>query len=377
MKISYVTTYNAKDIHQWSGLGYYLAQSLENQGTEIDYIGNLNFKNELFFKAKQFWYQRFGKRYQRYRESFVIKDYAKQVLKKLPASADIVFAPGSLPVTYLDTKKPIVVYNDATFAGMINYYDAFSNLCAETIKKGNELEQQALDNCTLAIYSSDWAAESAIKNYNVSPSKIKVVPMGANIACNRSIADIKEILKNKSKDVCHLLFLGVDWVRKGGDLVLETARLLNERGIKTELHIAGIADLPVKNLPSFVKSYGFISKSTPEGQKKLSALIAQSHFLVVPSQAEAYGLVFCEANSFGLPAIATKTGGIPTIIKDDVNGFTFDLNAKAPEYADYIQSKLTNYQTYEALALSSFNEYQQRLNWEVAGKQIVELLKEL
>jgi hypothetical protein len=70
-------------------------------------------------------------------------------------------------------------------------------------------------------------------------------------------------------------------------------------------------------------------------------------------------------------------GGIPTIIKDDVNGKVFSKEANIANYCTYISNLFSNYSEYKHLALSSFNEYQCRLNWSVAGKTVKNLLTEL
>jgi len=377
MKISYITTYNALDVHNWSGLGYNLAKTLTDQNAELEYIGNLTMKNDKLLKLKRLLYRKLGQRYLIDRSFSVAKGYADQVAKRISSSSDCIFSPGSVPIAYLDTRKPKVFYTDATFAGMVGFYDTFSNLSAETIRQANKLEQAALSSCSLAIYSSDWAARTAIDNYKVDPEKVKVVPFGANIECNRSTDDIKKIIRQRSKTTCKLLFLGVDWERKGGALAVDIMQALNKAGLSTELHIAGLNSLPFATMPDRVINHGFISKSSPEGVAKIEKLIAESHFLILPTKAEAYGLVFCEANSFGVPAIATNVGGIPTIIKNDVNGRLFPLSATAIEYADYIKDLYSHYQRYEDMALSSFNEFQNRLNWKVAGKSIINLLKGL
>jgi hypothetical protein len=55
MKIAYVTPYDAKDIRKWSGVGYYIARSLENQSLLLEYIGSLKEKYSLPLKAKQYY----------------------------------------------------------------------------------------------------------------------------------------------------------------------------------------------------------------------------------------------------------------------------------------------------------------------------------
>jgi len=377
--MAYVTTYDALNVRSWSGLGYYIAQSLEQQAISIDYVGQLKEKASLWIAAKKQLYGRIVKqRYRTDREPIILKSYAHQVAKKLATlNAEIVFSPGSIPIAYLDCHQPIVFWTDATFAGMIDFYPTFNNLCKETIRNGNRMERAALNRSALAIYSSEWAAGTAIKHYQINPSKVRVVPFGANVECNRTLQDIKSIVDSRSSDKCKLLFLGVDWYRKGGDIALEVAQELNRSGLTTELTIAGCQPSTREPLPGFVRSMGFINKSTSEGQLLIAKLLAETHFLILPSRAEAFGIVFCEAGSFGVPSLSTDSGGIPTIIKNDVNGKIFSKGVAIGEYCKYISGLFCNYRRYKDLALSSFNEYQSRLNWAVAGQTVRALLKEV
>ena len=141
------------------------------------------------------------------------------------------------------------------------------------------------------------------------------------------------------------------------------------------LHIAGIKSIPVDPLPDYVMNHGFISKASQEGRNKLNKLLFDSHFLILPSKADCSPVVFSEANTLGLPCISTDVGGIPTIIKNGINGHTFSLSESPSAYADFIQGHFSNYNRYEQLALSSFEEYEKRLNWGTAGKTIMDLLK--
>lgn len=211
----------------------------------------------------------------------------------------------------------------------------------------------------------------------MNPEKVKVVPFGANIEHNFSYDSIKEMVQKRSTKECNLLFLGVNWHRKGGPLALKVTQKLNEIGIKTNLHVIGIRKIPITPLPDFLIDHGFISKSTVEGREKMIRIMSKCHFLFLPTKAEHYGLVFCEANSLGIPSISTNVGGIPTIIKNDINGRMFDLSATENEYTNYISSVFSNPTKYRELALSSFQEFKGRLNWEVAGNSIYKLLQQL
>ena len=384
MKIAYVTTYDARRLtgaNEWSGTGYYIAQSLEKQAFSLEYIGPLNdpFILRSARKIKGRLYDLICTRnYQKDADPLTLKNYARQIANKLNhTQSDIVFSATVNPVAYLECKQPIVFWADGTFANVQNFYPLYSNLSEEVIRDWHRMEKLALEKCKLAIYSSDWAARSAIYDYGADPSKVKVVPFGSNTESPFTCESIKDVIDSRPTDCCKLLFLGVDWVRKGGDVAYQVAKQLNQAGLKTELTIVGCEPLLEESPPKFVKTLGFISKSTEEGKAKIQKLLIESHFLILPTVADCTPIVFCEANSLGVPCLSTTVGGIPTMIHNHINGQLFDKNVNVSEYCNYISSLFGNYSSYTSLALSAFHEYESRLNWNVAGRKAKELLMTL
>lgn len=376
MNIAYVTTYDASDPQNWSGLGYYIARSISSASSPVEFIGPLRQPHELLFKAKKLSYRHvFGKEYHRERQPTVLRSYARQVRKHLETSAaEVVFSPGSLPLAYLRTDRPLAFWTDACFAGMLDFYPQFTNLAHETIRDGNMAEQRALDTADLVIYASQWAAETALTHYSVDPQKIKVVPFGANIDVDFSEDDARRLIETRPRDKCRLLFLGVEWQRKGGDLALAVAGELNRAGLATELTIVGCDPVIDGPLPQFARSLGLVAKSTDCGASTLYRLFSKSHFLIVPSRAECYGVVYCEANAFAVPCIARSVGGVQTIIRDGVNGCAFDEQASVDAYTNYVLDLFENYDAYVELAQSAYREYRARLNWSVAGGAVLDAL---
>ncbi|GAH62834.1 unnamed protein product [marine sediment metagenome] len=55
----------------------------------------------------------------------------------------------------------------------------------------------------------------------------------------------------------------------------------------------------------------------------LVAAYAEADIFIAPSLYETYGMVICEAMSFGIPVVASNTGGIPEQVRDGVEGFLF------------------------------------------------------
>ena len=377
MRIAYVTTYDSLNIRSWSGISYYMARSLKNESISLEFIGPLKKRRSVPVFAKMLFYNGLiRKRYLRDREPFILRSYAEEAgLRLSKIRADIVFSPGTIPIAYLDCAKPIVFWTDSSFAGMIDFYPGFSNLCEESVINGNAMERSALNRCALAIYSSDWAARTAINNYKVSPDKVKVIPFGANLECSRTLDDIKYMVNSRPTKICKLLFLGVAWFRKGGDTAFRVAKELNDSGLRTELTIAGCR--PAGPFPGYVNVLGRIDKSTKEGRNRIDRLLSESHFLILPSRADCFPIVFPEANSFGVPCISTNVGGISTAIKNDLNGRLFSKDAGISEYCEYIHGAFHDRDRYRDLAFSSFHEYEHRLNWKKSTGILKQYLHDL
>ncbi|MGB3510841.1 MAG: glycosyltransferase [Microcoleaceae cyanobacterium] len=321
----------------------------------------------------------FQQDYYSWAEPFVLKNYANQISQKLSnIDVDVILTPENVvPIAYLKAKQPIVLYTDATIASLINFYPYLNNLCQETLKQIYDMEKKALDNCELAIYTSEWAAQTAIDIYKINSAKVKVIPWGPNLDCDRTKDDINQIVESRLPSPCKLLFMGFEWSIKGGDIATEVAKELNAKGLNTELIVVGANPPNSESLPDFVKAIGKIDKFNQAGKEKFNQILSDSHFLILPTKAETFGHVFCEANSFGVPCLTSDIGGIPTVIKDGLNGKKFSLTAEISEYCQYITSVMNNYQEYKKLALSSFGEYESRLNWVTAAQTLQTILKRI
>ena len=381
MKLAYVTTYDSTRLtgsDEWSGTGYYIAQSLESQAIDLDYVCPLEDSTvcKAIRKLKRHYYELlYRKNYQKNSDPQLLKNYARQVEQKLADQKDrIIFSATIDPIAYLESDRPIVFWADATFAGIVDFYPQYSNLHPKVVRDWHQMERLALQKSQLAIYSSDWAAKTAIDFYQADPDKVKVVSFGANMDNELDFSQIKEAIEARPSDVCKLLFIGVEWHRKGGDVAYAVAQQLNQSGLNTELTVVGCQPEIDEPIPQFVKSLGFISKSTSAGKRKLTQLICESHFLILPSAADCTPLVFPEANSLGVPCLSTNVGGIPSVIHDGENGKLFALDCNIDEYCGYIKDSFANYSQYKELAYASFMAYESRLNWRVAGQKVKSLL---
>jgi glycosyltransferase involved in cell wall biosynthesis len=117
-----------------------------------------------------------------------------------------------------------------------------------------------------------------------------------------------------------------------------------------------------------------LDKNCPQQRQRLNQLLQQSHFLLLPSRAECYGISLCEASAFGLPVITTAVGGISTVVRNGRNGYKLPLSADSADYADILIQILANSDHYQRLTRSSRAEYDQRLNWNCWSQELYALL---
>jgi len=383
MKVIFVTTYDARDIRNWSGIPYYIAKGFVERGIEVEFISELNSLSDKYwkFRLKELFYNQILNKKRGTYISFYERENLKYIAKQVKGKIDkidhgIIFSPGTIPIAYLNTDKPIVFWTDATFAVMENYYQDFEGLSKRTVKNCHAYERNAIKRSSVAIYSSEWAATSCIKDYGANSSRVKIIPFGSNIQSNRTIKDIIENNNKKSRNTCKLLLIGQDWKRKGVDKAIRVAEQLN-KSIKTELTIVGCTPPTHEILPDFIKITGFVSKSNIDGVRFIEDLYKENHFFILPTIAEAMGVVFCEANSFGLPVITTNTGGISTVIRNDINGKMFEIDFDIVECAKYIEDIFGDFERYNNYSIKSFKEYLERLNWQVSIDKCISYMKKL
>jgi glycosyltransferase involved in cell wall biosynthesis len=374
INIAYVTPYDHASVVGWSGLVYFIAKALEQNANLVHARPMSRVVNQVSSLKARILNRLLKNAYLRDRDPLVLRLYGMQTSRWLrDTNVDIVFCPGTTPLRYIETERPIAYWADASFGGLVGMYPEYSKLPRWQIEKWHALEKSVISRAAVAIYASEWAASTAIEFYGADSAKVHVVPFGANLEEAPTYEQVLDILNARPATPCRLLFLGADWHRKGGNIAVEIARKLNATGIDTELVTVGaIVPESVRRL-QFVKAYPFLDKRDPARVRQLQQLIAQAHFLVLPTKAEAFGVVFAEANAFGVPCVASRVGGVKTAIRNDYNGRTFDV-ADVQGYCEFISATFTNPRRYQQLALSSYNEYTARLNWKVAGRRAACLL---
>lgn len=367
LKIAFVSPGDPNDKRSWSGTAFSLMQALGKHVGETEWLRldppsmmkHRKLLSKLSFRVS-------GRRGYPDRTLKVSQSYAEQLSKKLTeGNYDLIFASAaSVEMACVKTSIPIIYVSDATFSLVKNIYPIFSNLSDDTQKAEEFFEQSMINNSSLLVYPSYWAAKSATQDYGADSSKLRVLPFGANLS---SVPDIKDVIHKKTGDQVNLLFLGKEWERKGGPIAVETLKELLGRGVNAKLTICGV--IPPENCDHpQIEVIPYLDKNSQTGRDRLNGILSESHFLIVPSRAECYGMVFCEANAYGIPVLAAEVGGIPSIVINGENGYLLPLEARGHEYANVIAGIVNDENKYSSLVQNSKTRYDKILNWDNWGK---------
>ena len=155
---------------------------------------------------------------------------------------------------------------------------------------------------------SEWVKGSLIKDYGLHPSKITTIHPGVDL----SLWQMPE--HRADRELIHILFVGGDFKRKGGHLLLDAFRQLKSEGLPVALHL--VTKDTISPEPN-VTVYNDMQPNCAE----LRALYQQCDIFCLPTFGDMLALVLAEAGAVGLPTISTRIAGIPEIIQDQETGF--------------------------------------------------------
>ena len=132
--------------------------------------------------------------------------------------------------------------------------------------------------------------------------------------------------------IVKLLYVGRLDPVKGLRYLIEALRIYSESGQRFELTMAG-PDLRGSEIADLVEEHGFRDQMSFPGYvplgEKLWQIYRSADVFVLPSLSEGQPKVLIEAMANGLVVIATRVGGIPSIVEDEVNGLL--VQPRSPE----------------------------------------------
>jgi glycosyltransferase involved in cell wall biosynthesis len=368
MHVAVVDNADPTDVSRWSGIPHHMIGGLVEAGARVTPISVAwrSVERPLHLAARV----RNSVSRDRYlpdRERILLQRYARRVERELDrCRPDVVISPGTLAVSYVRTSIPLGVWVDATIRGLLGYYPSFTGWSERTIGNAFAAEGAAMSRASMVIGASEWAVTNAREQVPEVSGRCTVVPFGANLQ------DPPARIRRHGPRSTRLLLVGVEWHRKGADIAVAASAVLQGRGRPVELDIVGCRPPQGTVLPEHVRVHAFVDKGTSQGRRHLASLYERADVLLLPSRAECSPVVLCEAAAFGLPAVAARTGGIPTTLHDAVTGILVDPETGATGYANAVEAILDDHAAYARMSEAARERFDHVLNWRSACIKTVE-----
>ncbi|KRN12943.1 glycosyl transferase group 1 [Fructilactobacillus fructivorans] len=359
MKIAFVSEDKLNDVSVWSGTtsNIYDVISKRNEVVSVRPSGIKLFCGKVIRKFTK-WFKLPD--LEAFSDEWIAKVEGKSLSQKLKSHSDVDFifvAAEDNLIEFLHTDIPIVFLNDATFNEMINYY--WFHLTKKQINIHTRMDQTTLDKSALILMASEWAKNDAVQTYGINESKVKVLPFGANLP------DQFVPHQLEADDKVKLLFVGVEWERKGMDVICSMMDKLNEKyPHQFEINAIGLNGLDDQKFPDNIKFHGFVSKHTDAGLGKMIKIYNESDIFVLPTKAECAGIAFAEASEYGLPSITYDTGGIGTYVINDYSGYRLNRSATAMDFADTVSDLANDHEKLVKMSKNARRLYKTKLNWD-------------
>jgi glycosyltransferase involved in cell wall biosynthesis len=176
----------------------------------------------------------------------------------------------------------------------------------------DRLHRYVFRHCAAIAPWSHWAAKSFVQDYGVLEERIHVTSPGVNLRQWTLPSQRAADADTDGDQPFRLLFVGADFERKGGELLLDVFR---RHFVDTcELHLVTRAEVPVAPEVHIYPEFA----SNDQG---LRDLYTSCDAFVLPTRADCFSIASIEAMACGLPVISCPVGGIPEIVQDGVTGF--------------------------------------------------------
>jgi glycosyltransferase involved in cell wall biosynthesis len=175
---------------------------------------------------------------------------------------------------------------------------------------------------------AEYWRRSFVNDFEVHPSRV------VNIGCGVNIEVPPIVEKDYSRK--HVVFIGIDFSRKGGDNLVKAFQSLLTRHPDATLHIVGPRKVPSVLSGSGLNNIefaGYLSREDPQQRAKLLTILQNGTLLMLPSLYEPFGVGVLEGMLYRMPVIATNGWSFPDFVTRET-GLTLDRPDDIQEMAD-------------------------------------------
>ncbi len=217
------------------------------------------------------------------------------------------------------------------------------------------LEPSIYINARAVFTRSQNISRSLINDYGLAPEQVHCVHVGSNVPLDLDTPILERYQQQR------VLFVGIDWQRKGGPELLQAWPAVLARHPHAQLVIAGAAPRTGRLRNCHV--LGRVDLATT------SVLYQQASLFCLPTKLEPFGIAVLEALAHHLPVITTNIGAMPEIVQPGVSGWLVEPGTVA-QLAQTLIEALSNPERCAALGRTGAQLVQQQYNWQYVGEHM-------
>lgn len=216
-------------------------------------------------------------------------------------------------------------------------------------------------------------------NYKVDPKKIYIIPPGVDLELFKPI-DQKEAREeiNIQNDLKVILFVGRLERLKGLDTLLEALSMIDQEKINL-LVVGGLYNISeVTRLKKLCNEFNLLEKVHFIGsinRTDLKYYYNSSDICVLPSYYESFGLSALEAAACGVPVVASKKGGLSSIVIDKKTGYLLQWRCPGP-FVEKLEILLQSKDLRKSMGKNA-RQHAEKLNWDESINSLKHLFNKL
>jgi glycosyltransferase involved in cell wall biosynthesis len=195
--------------------------------------------------------------------------------------------------------RPYVLYVDQTRTMAERGWPEWFPMSRSARTAGRTLEHSMYTGAEHIFVMGTPARESLISDYGIEPGRITLTGGGVNFTT------LPQARAEPGPESL-ILFIGREFERKGGKVLLEAFRAVRERVPAASLHVVGTERR--------IAQPGVVCHGRLAGRDRVADLYRRARVLCAPSLYEPWGLVFMEAMAYGTPCVGTTVQSIPEIL---------------------------------------------------------------
>jgi glycosyltransferase involved in cell wall biosynthesis len=286
-------------------------------------------------------------------------------LRRQAGSVDAVLQIGVLyDALWEDGSIPGIIYTDYTSTLASRKPElGRSPHNSRDLEKWLAMEKRAYQRAAHICTRGEYVRQSVIDDYGIPESKVTAIGGGVNFD------SLPDISAKEPSSVPTALFIGKDFYRKGGDILLRAFEKVRETIPNARLIMVS------EGFSKDGHNFNGVELVQPTwDRKKIQELYTKADCFVLPSRLETWGDVILEAMSFGLPCIGVCGEAMSEIIVDGKTGLVIP-----PENQEALSNALiqllSNRETRETFGNLARKRIEDMYTWKRVAEKFVSVFK--